>query len=76
MLFSPFFRISRSWSLFLDRYVGALINELKQLYDISVSHSNAPVAGWIADFVLMFCAVNVDEAVACIGVMLIQAIEP
>jgi hypothetical protein len=76
MLFSPFFGISRSWSSFLDRYASPLINELKQLYDITISHSNTPVAGWIADFVLMPCAVNVDKPVARIGVMLIQTIEP
>ena len=76
MLFSPFFRISRSWSLFFDRYVSTLINELKQVYDINISHSDASVAGWHADFVLVPGAVNVNETVARVGVVFIQAIKP
>lgn len=56
--------------------MSTLINKLKQVYDINISHSDAPVAGWPADFVLVFGAVNVNETVARIGVVLIQAIEP
>jgi hypothetical protein len=56
--------------------VSTLINKLKQVYDINISHSDAPVAGWPADFVLVFGAVNVNETVARVGVVLIQAIEP
>ncbi len=53
-----------------------VIDEIEQFNHIGVAHPNAAVARWAADLALMFCAVNVDEAVARVGIMLFQSIEP
>ena len=76
MLFSSFFWNLQVVDLLVDDHLGALINEIKQLYHISISHPDASVAGWSADFVLMFCAVNVDKPLSGIDIVLLQAVEP
>jgi hypothetical protein len=56
--------------------VSALIDEIEQLDYVLIAHSHASVARRVADFVLVFGAVNVNKTVARVGVVLIQAIKP
>ena len=75
-LFSRFFGIPGSCSLFLDRYVSTFIDEIEQLDYVLIAHSHASVARRVADLVLVLGAVDVNETVARVGVVLIQAIKP
>jgi len=54
----------------------AFIHEIEQFDYIRVPHSNAAAAVGGADLVLVFGAVDVDEAVACICIVLVQSVEP
>jgi hypothetical protein len=54
----------------------AFIHEIEQFDYIRVPHSNATTAMGSADLVLMFSTVDIDEAVACIGILLVQSVEP
>ena len=56
--------------------MSTLIDEIEQLDYIRIAHSHASVARRVADFVLVFGAVDVNETVARVGVVLIHAIEP
>ena len=74
--FLHFFGIPGSCSLFLDRYVSTLIDEIEQLDYVLIAHSHASMARGVADFVLVLGAVNINETVAGVGVVLIQTIKP
>ena len=54
----------------------AFIHEIEQFDYIRVPHSNAAAAVGAADLVLVFRTVDVDKTVACIGILLVQSVEP
>ena len=54
----------------------ALAHQIEQFDYIRITHPHATAAGGRADLVLVFGAMNVDEAVACIGILLVQSVEP
>jgi len=54
----------------------ALVNEIKQLDYIRVPHSDATAAVRRADLVLVFGAMDIDEAVARVGILLVCSVEP
>ena len=62
--------------LFFDHDWCAFIDKIEQLDYVRIAHPHASMARWVADFVLVFCPVNVNEAVARVRVVLIQAIKP
>ena len=49
----------------------ALIHEIEQFDYVRIPHPHATAAVWGADLVLVFGAMDVDEAVACIGILLV-----
>jgi hypothetical protein len=55
----------------LNHHRRALIHQIEQFDDIRVSHPDATAACGYADFVLVFGAVDVNEAVARIGILLV-----
>jgi hypothetical protein len=55
---------------------GAFINKLEQFGHIRVAHANAAVAIGRANFVLVLRAVDVDESVVRVRVVLFGSIEP
>ncbi len=54
----------------------ALIQEIEQFDHVRVPHSNAAAAVGSAHFLLVFGAMDVNESVACIGILLVQPVEP
>jgi len=62
--------------LFTNRNQNALIDEVEQLNYVCVPHANATMAVRPADRFLMFRAVNVNEPIARIGVVLLGSIQP
>jgi len=62
--------------LFFDNDGRAFIDKIEQLDHVRIAHPHASMARWVADFVLVFGTVNVNEAVARVRVVLIQAIKP
>jgi hypothetical protein len=62
--------------LFFDHDSCAFIDKTEQLDYVRIAHPHASMARRVADFVLVFGAVNVNEAVARVRVVLIQAIKP
>ena len=62
--------------LFFDHDGRAYIDKIEQLDDVRITHPHASVARRVADFVLVFGAVNVNETFARVRVVLIQAIKP
>ena len=75
--FSQLFWMGQYWanSRFNDDR-RPIIDQIEQFNYIGAAHPNAAMARWAADLVLVFCAVNVDEAVARVGIVLFQSIEP
>ena len=70
-----------SWSLELfesrlDYNRRPLIDHFEQFDHVLVTHPHAAVTRSRADFVLVFGAMNVDEAVARIRIVLVQSVEP
>jgi hypothetical protein len=55
----------------LDYNRRAFIDHFEQFDYVLVAHPHAAVTRRRADFVLVFGAMNVDEAVACIRIVLI-----
>src|SRR6186997_6044 len=53
-----------------------VVDHFEQLDHVLVTHPHAPVTGGRADLVFVFSAMNVDEAVARIRIVFVQAIEP
>ena len=75
--FSELFWMCRSWANSRFNDDGRpVIDQLEQFNYVGVAHPNAAMTRWAADFVLVFCAMNVDEAVARIGIVLFQSLEP
>ena len=60
----------------LDNDRRTLIDHFEQFDHVLVTHPHAAVARSRADFVLVFGAMNVDEAVARIRIVLVQSVEP
>jgi hypothetical protein len=54
----------------------SLVNEIEQLDYVRIPHPYATAAVRRANLVLVFGAMDVDEAVACIGILLVQSVEP
>src|SRR5438552_12257558 len=54
----------------------AFAHQIEQFDYIRIPHSHTTTAGGRANLVLVFGAMDVDVAVACIGILLIQAVEP
>ena len=54
----------------------AFIHEIEQFDYIRVPHSNAAATVGTADLVLVFGAMDVNESVTCIGIVLVQPVEP
>jgi hypothetical protein len=73
-LFSTFLDV-HNW-LFSNDDRCFRIHEVKQLNHIRVAHANATVARRPADFVFVLGPVDVNEAVARIGVVFVQTVEP
>ena len=53
-----------------------LIHEIEQLDHVGIPHPHATAAVGGADLVLVFGAMDVNESVACIGIVLVQPVEP
>ena len=49
----------------------ALVHEIEQFDHVRIPHPDTTAAVWRADLVLVFRAMDVDEAVACIGILLV-----
>ena len=60
----------------LDDDRRTFIDHFEQFDHILVTHPHAAVTRSRADFVLVFGAMNVDEAVARIRIVLVQPVEP
>ena len=60
----------------LDYNRRTLIDHFEQFDHVLVTHPHAAVTRSRADFVLVFGAMNVDEAVARIRIVLVQSVEP
>jgi hypothetical protein len=54
----------------------SIINEIKQLDDVGVAHPNTPTTRRTANFMLVFCAMDINESVACICIVLVQTLQP
>ena len=53
-----------------------LIHEIEQLDHVRIPHPHATAAVGSADFALVFGAMDVNESIACIGILLVQPVEP
>jgi len=62
--------------LFTNRNQNALIDKVEQLNYVCVPHPNAAVAVRPANRLFMFRAVNVNEPIVRIGVVLLDSIQP
>jgi len=54
----------------------ALIHEIEQFDYIRLPHSNAAATVGGADLVLVFGSMDVNESVACVGILFVQPVEP
>lgn len=72
---TPFLKGS-CYNLFADDHRSGFIDQLKQLNDVRVAHPNTTVTGRGADLVLMLGPVDINESVAGVGVMVVNAIKP
>jgi hypothetical protein len=63
-------------NLFFNDYWRIVIHEIEQLNDVCVAHPNATSACRAANFAFMFCAVDVNEALARVGIVLVQSVQP
>ncbi len=54
----------------------ALVDKIEQLDYVRVPHPDATAAVRCANLVLVFGAMNIDEAIARIGILLVQSVEP
>ena len=61
---------------FLNHDWGVFVHQIEQLDHVRVQHPDAAAAGRRADLAFVFGAMNVDVAVARIGILLIQSVEP
>ena len=52
------------------------VDQIEQLNHVGVAHANATVTVWGADPVFVFGAVNINEPIARIGILFLQAIKP
>jgi hypothetical protein len=68
--FLDFFGCGQSW-LRSNQDMRSGLHKVKQFNDIHVPHPNATVAVWLADFVFVLGPVNIDEAAAGIGVIIV-----
>src|ERR1700719_2618202 len=71
-LFSTFLNVQ----LFMNDNRCAFINQIEYLNHICISHSDAAVAVGSADRLFMFRAVNVNETITSVGIVLFDSIEP
>ena len=62
--------------LFFDHDGRAFTDKIEQLDYVRIAHPHASMARRIADFVLVLGAVNINETVARVRVVLIQSIKP
>jgi hypothetical protein len=69
------FQINKTDSGF-DNHRRLFVYQIKQLDDIGVCHANAPVAGRLANLILVVCAMNIDVAIARIRIVLLKAVQP
>ena len=69
-------RAKRRPNLFFDRNRRPLGDKIEQFDNVGVGHSHAAVAIGGSDLVLVFGAVNVNESVPRVQVVLVEAIEP
>jgi len=60
----------------LDYNRRTVVDHVEQFDHVLVPHSHATVTRGRADFVLVFGAMNVDEPVARIRIVFVEAIEP
>src|SRR4029077_8514097 len=72
--FSRFFLAKGDLFLKYDRRL--FVDQIEQFNHVRVAHSNTTVAVRPADLVLVFRAMNVDEAIARVRVVFLQPIEP
>jgi hypothetical protein len=75
-IFSTFLERPRAHVSRVNRNRRAFLDEVEQLDDVVVAHANAAVTIGRADLVLVFCAMNVDEAVARIGIVFFETVQP
>src|SRR5438067_1300810 len=77
--FAPL-RITRSTQMRfksrLDYNRRTLVHHFEQFDHVRVTHPHAAMTRGRADFVLVFGAMNVDEAVSRIRILLVQSVEP
>jgi hypothetical protein len=60
----------------LDYNRYALVHQIEQLDYIRVPHPDATAAVRRADLVFVFGAMDIDEAVARVGILLVYSVEP
>jgi hypothetical protein len=60
--------------LFFNDHRCVVIHEIEQLNDIRISHPNAAAARGAANFALVFCAVGINEALARVGIVVVQSV--
>src|SRR5262249_57441096 len=61
-------RLDYNWRTFIDH--------LEQFDHVRVTHPHAAMTHGHADFVLVFSAMNVNEAIARIRILLVESVEP
>ena len=59
-----------------DHDLGAKRHLIEERNQIGALHSNATVTGWQANLLFMVRTVDVDESVARVSVVFLEAIEP
>ena len=62
--------------LFFDDYWCVVIHEIEKLDDVGVAHPNAAAAGGSADFAFVLRAVDINETLARVGIVLVQSVQP
>jgi hypothetical protein len=63
-------------ALFFNDYWCVVIHEFEQLNDVRVAHPNAATAGRAANLALVFCAMDVNEALTRVSIVLVQSVQP
>src|SRR5215470_13954012 len=69
-------RLFRGPNSCLNHNGCALIHQFEQFDHVRVTHTHATVTRSRADLVLVPCPMNVDKAVACVRIVLVQSVEP
>ncbi len=69
-------RISRPFFLRLNHDFGTERDPVEKRDQIGILHANAAVTGRLANLVFTIGAVDVNEAVACVGIVFLKAVEP